>query len=53
MITVLEDSRIDASRLKVGYELLLQDSEYLERITGGTTDTLMVQRRIEICKRII
>lgn len=53
MITLLEDRSIDSARLSAGYEKLLKDPEFLERITGGTTDTLMVQRRIEICKQII
>ncbi|WP_027244024.1 DUF262 domain-containing protein [Leisingera daeponensis] len=53
MITLLEDPSIDESRLKKGYKALLKNTDFLERITGGTTDTLMVQRRIEICKQTI
>lgn len=53
MITLLEDPAIDGERLKVGYEALLEDPAFLERITGGTTDTLMVQKRIEIAKQTI
>ncbi|MDK3018437.1 DUF262 domain-containing protein [Pseudodonghicola flavimaris] len=53
MVTLLEDPSIDGTRLKVGYEALLNNAAFLERITGGTTDTLMVQKRIEIAKQII
>ena len=53
MITLLEDPSIDGPRLSYGYEKLLEDSTFLERITGGTTDTLMVQRRIELCKQTL
>lgn len=53
MITLLEDPSIDKERLKSGYKSLLANKEFLEKITGGTTDTLMVQRRIEICKQIM
>lgn len=53
MITLLEDPSIDEERLQVGYEALLNKADFLERITGGTTDTLMVQKRIEIAKQTI
>lgn len=53
MVTLLEDRSIDADRLGTGYKRLLADDSFLERITGGTTDTLMVHRRIEICKQIL
>lgn len=53
MITLLEDPSIEGPRLSHGYEKLLDNSDFLDRITGGTTDTLMVQRRIEICKQIL
>lgn len=53
MITLLENPSIDGERLKVGYDALLKTEEFLERITGGTTDTLMVQKRIETAKQIL
>lgn len=52
-ITLLEDPSIDGHRLQTGYDNLLKDNEFLEKITGATTDTLMVHRRIEIAKQII
>jgi len=51
MVTLLEDCSIDRDRLASGYNTLLKGGEFLDRITGATTDTLMVQRRIEICKK--
>ncbi|RKE93632.1 DUF262 domain-containing protein [Sulfitobacter guttiformis] len=53
MITIMEDASIDGARLVAGYDTLLKDAEFLERITGGTTDTLVLHRRIEIAKQII
>ncbi len=53
MVTLLEDDTIDGTRLRDGYKRLLEVPEFLERITGGTTDTVVLQRRIEIAKQTI
>jgi hypothetical protein len=52
LISLLEDSSIDAEALRTGYSLLMKDKEFIARITGGTTDTQMVQSRIRIAKKV-
>ena len=53
MIAILENGKITESMLKRNYKLLLADAEFRKNISGATTDTNVVQARIEIAKRVL
>lgn len=53
MVTLLESPAIDAVKLKANYETLMDDFAFNESITGGTTDTAVLKRRISIAHRIL
>lgn len=51
MVTLLEQTKqISPEELKSRYDKLLADKNFLERITGGTTDTLVLRQRLQIAK---
>ncbi|CAN7659893.1 DUF262 domain-containing protein [Bosea sp. LjRoot237] len=50
MICVLENPTITVAKLKSGYTSLLQDGEFQNNVTGGTTDTAVLQNRIRRAK---
>lgn len=53
LIAVMEDSSITNENLRVNYPLLIEDAEFKSKITGGTTDTTVLQKRIEAAKFIL
>jgi hypothetical protein len=53
MITLLENAAITKDQLAAGYKLLLDDKAFLTNITGGTTDTLVLQTRIAAAKKML
>jgi hypothetical protein len=53
MITLLENDDIEADDLKRQYTKLLQNQKFLEVITGGTTDTLVLKSRIGLAKQML
>lgn len=53
MVTLLENPEITSKRLKVGYDSLLGDKRFMEHVTGGTTDTLVLKRRLAIAKEVL
>lgn len=53
MISVLENENIGVSELKERYPTLLSDKEFLETISESTTNTAILQRRIETAKRVL
>lgn len=51
MVSLMEQpSKISSDDLKKRYIHLLKDSAFLSRITGGTTDTLVLKERLRIAK---
>ena len=50
MVTLLENNTIGSSDLKRNYPKLLADKSFLESITGGTTDTLVLKERLRIAQ---
>jgi len=52
MITVLEND-IPDGELFERYERLLEDDDFQDVITGGTTDTLVLQKRLRIAREIL
>lgn len=50
MISVLELEDISQEQLKNNYPKLFNNEEFSKNITGGTTDTTVLTKRIEICK---
>lgn len=50
MVALLEDDTITKSSLRLGYKSLLDDDAFRETITGGTTDTIVLQKRIDMAK---
>ena len=53
MVTLLENEDIDGTKLKRNYPHLMADDEFQEYITGGTTDTAVLKKRIGIAQRIL
>jgi len=54
MLALLEqDKPIKPVELTKRYAELLEDANFLERITGGTTDTLVLRQRNQIAKRVL
>lgn len=53
MISVLEIETLTEGQLRSAYEGLLHDQTFLANITGGTTDTAVLQTRITIAKKMI
>lgn len=53
MIAVLENKDITEANLKQRYTILLKDDEFLNNISGATTDTILLHNRIRIAKRIL
>ena len=53
IITLMENSNINSERLLRQYPKLLKDQEYLSRVTGATTDTAVLRRRIERATEIL
>lgn len=50
MVTLLEHPEIGAPELKERYPALLADARFLDHITGGTTDTLVLKERLKIAR---
>lgn len=53
MIALLEDDKVDSTKLKLAYPVIERDPSVLRLITGGTTDTLVVKERIKRIKEIL
>ena len=53
MLTVLENPAFTVSKLKLGYKKLLEDEAFLQSITGGTTDTLVLHKRNSIARKVM
>ena len=53
MIAALENPNLTGSLLKKQYSALLADKVFLDRISGSTTDTAVVQARIGIAKKYL
>jgi uncharacterized protein with ParB-like and HNH nuclease domain len=53
LIAVMEDPSITAANLRSNYPSLIDDDEFKSKITGGTTDTTVLQKRIETAKVIL
>lgn len=53
MITLLENPGISGDDLQNKYDVLLKDDEFLKRITGATTDTLVLRARLESARKIL
>lgn len=53
MIAVLEDNSITKTKLSNNYPKLFTDTEFMSNITGGTTDTGVLHKRISAAKRIL
>ncbi len=52
MVTLLEMERLpSAEALRSRYETLLGDESFMEKITGGTTDTLVLRDRLRTAER--
>ena len=49
-IAIMEDSSISSDTLSENYEKLLQNNDFIEHISGPTTDTAVLKRRIEVAK---
>ena len=52
-ITLLENPSIDAGRLDRNYDALMRDPVFIDNIRGGTTDTTVLQTRIQRAKDIL
>lgn len=51
MVSLLEqDKLIKGNLLAQRYSALIKDKTFLERITGGTTDTLVLKQRLQLAK---
>lgn len=53
MVTLLEHPEIDGTKLAQNYPHLMEDQDFEDSITGGTTDTAVLRRRIGIAQRIL
>jgi uncharacterized protein with ParB-like and HNH nuclease domain len=52
MVSILESDSMSAKQLANGYNKLLSNDEFLNSITGGTTDTGVLTKRIAIAKDV-
>ena len=50
MISVLEIKNLTRKQLRTNYPKLFDLKEFSNNITGGTTDTTVLTKRIEVCK---
>lgn len=53
MVTVLENDSITVESLIDKYPKLLNDKDFLDHITGGTTDTLVLKARMKAAESIL
>lgn len=53
MVILLENPSITAAQLKSRYPVLLRDASFLDVISGGTTDTLVLKARLQAARRIL
>ena len=53
MITLLEDDTITVKQLRDRYDDLLANAEFQRVITGGTTDTLVLQKRLQVAQDVL
>jgi uncharacterized protein with ParB-like and HNH nuclease domain len=53
MISVLETEDITSKQLEKNYPKLFLNEDFSKNITGGTTDTTVLTKRIEVCKAIL
>ncbi|HEY0183659.1 MAG TPA: DUF262 domain-containing protein [Rhodopila sp.] len=53
MITLLENKNIDLSDLAGRYNKLLQNRAFLNAITSGTTDTLVLKNRLTLAREML
>lgn len=53
MVTLLENEAITSEQLKIRYPKLLKDVSFLEVISGGTTDTLVLKSRLDIARKYL
>ncbi len=53
MTSVMEDESITSMQLSGGYRKLLERRDFAETITGATTDSAVLKRRIELCKSVL
>jgi len=53
MITLLENEAIKSSDLAKCYDKLLQSRAFLNVITGGTTDTLVLKHRLSLAREVL
>jgi hypothetical protein len=53
MIAVMEDKCVTAQKLMETYPEIMDSEEFIKNISGPTTDTLVLQKRISIAKEII
>lgn len=50
MISVLELEDLSREQLAVNYPKLFEQEDFFNNISGGTTDTTVLTKRIEVCK---
>ena len=53
MITLLENQDVVVSEIEARYSKLLKNNRFLELITGGTTDTLVLKERLRIARKTL
>lgn len=53
MVTLLENENITSSDLGRCYKELVSDKSFLNMITGGTTDTLVLKNRLNLAREIL
>lgn len=53
MLTVLEKPEITVKKLQQGYKKLLENDDFLQYISGGTTDTSVLQKRNSIAREVM
>ncbi len=53
MITLLENECVDLNNFRIRYDQLVANRLFLDTITGGTTDTLMLKNRLTIARDML
>jgi hypothetical protein len=53
MITLLENEEITSTQLRDHYPNLFRSSRFMDVITGGTTDTLVLKQRLNLAREIL
>ncbi len=53
MVTLLENENITSSDLDRRYKDLVDSKDFLDLITGGTTDTLVLKHRLDLAREIL